>query len=168
MKYSKEFKLDCVMRYKNGDYIPTPSWLSQRECFMCQVRGWSRIYDLLGEAGLEHGKPTLDINKRIELINRVESGESYSSVALAAGIQHDLLIKWHKIYKEKGIDGLKLLKRGKPPMAKAKKEVANKNPKDMTKEELLEALELATIENEYLKKLSALVQKRKAQEQKKK
>ena len=53
-------------------------------------------------------------------------------------------------------------------MTKSKKEVANKDPKDMTRKELLEALEMATIENEYLKKLSALVQKRKAQEQKKK
>ena len=38
----------------------------------------------------------------------------------------------------------------------------------MSREELIEALEMATIENEYLKKLHALVQKRKAQEQKKK
>ena len=65
-------------------------------------------------------------------------------------------------------NGLKLLKRGRPSMAKQNKEVAKKDPKDMTREELLEALEMATIENEYLKKLSALVQKRKAQEQKKK
>jgi len=167
MKYSKEFKLDCVMRYKNGDSIKDPSGVIH-VCFRKQLLRWVKIYDSLGEAGLEHGKPTLDINQRIKLIERVEAGESYTSAALSAGIQNDLLSKWHKIYKEKGIDGLKLLKRGKSPMKKAKKEVANKNLKDMTKEDLLKALELATIENEYLKKLSALVQKRKAQEQKKK
>lgn len=156
------------MRYKNGDYISTPTGFIKRDNFMCQVRKWNRIYDSLGEVGLEHGRPTLDINRRIELINRVESGESYMSVAYSAGIQNDLLINWHKIYKESGIDGLKLLKRGKSSMTKAKKEVTNKDPKDMTKEELLEALELVTIENKYLKKLNALVQKRKAQERKKK
>jgi len=155
------------MRYKNGDYIKDPPGVNHKH-FHRQVTKWAKIYDSLGEAGLEHGKPTLDINQRIELIDQVESGVSYSSVALAAGIQHDLLIKWHKIYKEKGIDGLKLLKRGKSSMKKGKEEVTNKNPKDMTKEELLEALELVTIENEYLKKLNALVQKRKTQEQKKK
>ena len=168
MKYSKEFKLECVQRYKNGDHIEDPSG-AKHKCFQDQVRKWTRIYDSLGEAGLEHGRPTLDINQRIELINRVESGESYKSVAFSAGIQVDLLIKWHKIYQEKGIDGLKLLRRGrKPSMTKQNKEVVKKDPKNMTREELLEALEMATIENEYLKKLSALVQKRKAQEQKKK
>ena len=44
----------------------------------------------------------------------------------------------------------------------------NKADEDKTKEELLEELKLARIENEYLKKLSALVQERKAREQKKK
>lgn len=167
MKYSKEFKLECVQRYKNGDYIEDLPGVKHSN-FRDQVRKWTRISDSLGEKGLEHGRPTLDINQRIELINRVESGESYTSVALSAGIHDDLLIKWHKIYQEKGIDGLKLLKRGRPSMAKQNKEVAKKDPKDMSRDELLEALEMATIENEYLKKLSALVQKRKAQEQKKK
>lgn len=167
MKYSKEFKLECVQRYKNGDYIKDPPGVKHKNFFR-QIIGWSKIYDSLGEVGLQHGRPTLDINQRIELINRVETGESYNSVAESVGIQHDLLIKWHKIYKESGIDGLKLLKKGKPSMAKQDKNVVKKDPKDMSKEELLEALEMATIENEYLKKLSALVQKRKAQEQKKK
>ena len=168
MKYSKEFKLECIQKYKNGDYIKDPPGVKHKQ-FHRQVARWSKIYDSLGEAGLEHGKPTLDISQRIELIKRVEAGEPYTSVAYSAGIYEDLLIKWHKIYQDKGIDGLKLLKRGrKSSMANKKKPKANKDPKDMTKEELLEALELAQIENEYLKKLSALVQKRKAQEQKKK
>ena len=167
MKYSKEFKLQCVQRYKNGDYIEDPLGVKHKT-FHDQLLLWVRIYDSLGEAGLEHGKPTLDINQKIELINRVEAGESYWSVALSVGIQAELLIKWHKIYKESGIDGLILLKRGRPSMAKTNMDVAKKEPKDMTRDELIEALEMATIENEYLKKLSALVQKRKAQEQKKK
>ena len=167
MKYSKEFKLECVQRYKNGDYIEDPPGVKHRY-FHKQVLEWDKIYDSMGEAGLEHGRTTLDINQRIELINRVETGESYNSVALSAGIKPDLLIRWHKIYIESGIDGLKLLKRGKPPMTEKKKKAVRKDPKDMTKEELLEAYEMVVIENEYLKKLRALVQKRKAQEQKKK
>ena len=167
MKYSKEFKLECVLRYKNGDHIKDPPGVNHRS-FRDQVAIWSRIYDSLGETGLEYGKPTLDTKQRIELINRVDNGESYSSVALSVGLQQCTLIRWHNIYKESGIEGLKLLKRGRPSMAKQSKDVAKKNPKNMSKEELLEALELATIENEYLKKLSALVQKRKAQERKKK
>ncbi|MBQ5553023.1 MAG: helix-turn-helix domain-containing protein [Erysipelotrichaceae bacterium] len=165
MKYSKEFKLECIRKRKEGIYIATPPGFRERDCFLNQVRDWTRIYDSLGEAGLEHGRPTLDIDQRLELIRRVENGESYKSAALSAGIGDDLLIKWHKIYMEKGIDGLKSLKRGKPSM---KKKPVSKEDSDKTKEELLKELEYVRAENEYLKKLSALVQERKAREQKKK
>ena len=165
MKYSKEFKLECVRKRKEGIYIETPPGCKKRHNFTKQVRIWSKIYDSLGEAGLEHGRPTLNTEQRLELIERVENGESYSSAALSAGIQDDVLIKWHKIYMEKGVDGLKSLKRGKPSM---KKKPVSKEDSDKAKEELLKELEYVRAENEYLKKLSALVQERKAREQKKK
>ena len=168
MKYTKEFKLECVLKYRNGEYIHDPPGV-RHEAFHDQVAKWNKIYDSLGEAGLEHGRPTLDIEQRVELIKRVENGESYNAVACSAGINSDLLVKWHRTYLKNGIDGLKSLKRGRPSMPKKKVEInINKADKDKTKEELLEELKLARIENEYLKKLSALVQKRKAQEQKKK
>jgi len=169
LKYSKEFKLECIRKRKERLYIETPSGFKDRNCFMEQVRKWEKVYDSLGETGLEHGRPTLDIEQRIELIKRVECGESCKSVAHGAGIGTELLARWHRIYLEKGMDGLKSLKRGRSPMPKKKVEInVNKADEDKTKEELLEELKLARIENDYLKKLNALVQKRKAQEQKKK
>lgn len=169
MKYTKEFKLECIRKRKEGIHIETPSGFKDRDNFMQQIRKWEKMYASLGEAGLEHGKPTLDVEQRIGLIQRVENGESYKSVAYGAGIGDDLLVKWHRIYSEKGMDGLKSLKRGKPSMSRKKVEIdINKADEDKSREELLEELKLARIENEYLKKLSALVQKRKAQEQKRK
>jgi len=169
LKYSKEFKLECIRKRKEGIHIETPPGFKDRDYFIGQIRKWEKIYESLGEAGLEHNKSTLNIEQRIELFKRVESGESYKSVAHGAGIGNDLLAKWHRIYLEKGIDGLKSLKRGRPSMSKKKVEInINKADEDKTKEELLEELKLARIENDYLKKLNALVQKRKAQEQKKK
>ncbi len=53
-------------------------------------------------------------------------------------------------------------------MKDKKHESVKKQDSDKTKEELLEELEYVRAENEYLKKLSALVQERKAREQKKK
>jgi len=169
LKYSKEFKLECIRKRKEGIHIETPSGFKDRDGFMGQVRKWERIYDSLGEAGLEHGRPALNIEQRIKLIERIENGESYKSAAYSAGIGDDLLIKWHRIYLEKGMDGLKSLNRGRPSMPKKKVETnASKADEDKTREELLEELKLARIENDYLKKLNALVQKREAQEQKKK
>ena len=167
MKYSKEFKLECIRKYKNGEYIEDPPGVSHKN-FHDQVLRWTMVYDSLGEAGLEHGKPALDIDQRLELIRRVENGESYNSAAYSAGIGEDLLIKWHRIYMEKGIDGLKSLKRGRKPMENKKADSVKKKDSDKTREELLEELQYVRAENEYLKKLSALVQERKAREQKKK
>ncbi len=165
MKYSKDFKLECIRKYKNGEYIKDPPGI-KHHAFYVQYRKWAKIYDSLGEAGLEHRKPTLNIDQRLELIRRVENGESYMSVAFSAGIGNDLLIKWHKLYMKNGIDGLKSLKKGKPFMKK--KKPVKKEDSDKTREELLEELQYVRAENEYLKKLSALVQERKAREQKKK
>ena len=165
MKYSKEFKLDCIRKYKNGEYIEDPPGTNHKY-FHNQVIRWSKIYNSLGEKGLEHGRPTLNINQRLELFQKVEAGESYESVALSVGIQTCALIKWHRIYLESGIDGLKSLKRGRSPMNK--KKPINKDDSKKTKEELLEEIEYLRAENEYLKKLDALVQKRKAQPPKKK
>ena len=166
MKYSKEFKLECIKKRKQGIHIETPSGFTCRDNFMRQIRRWSKIYDSLGEAGLEHGRVTLDVYQRLELIKRVEAGESYGSAACSAGIQNELLMKWHKIYMESGIDGLKSLKKGRPSMNK--KKPVDKEDSKKTNEELLKELEYVRAENEYLKKLTALVQKRKAREQKKK
>ena len=34
MKYSWELKLECVNKYKNGEYIAHPEAPNQRECFI--------------------------------------------------------------------------------------------------------------------------------------
>ena len=168
MRYTKEFKLECIKKYKNGDHIIDPPGPTHHQ-FHNMVLRWVHIYDILGEAGLNHDKPKLSAETIVELIERVESGESYTQVAYNVGKQAATLIKWHKIYRQEGFDGLKSLKRGRKPMTTKKKA----KPKDsLTQEERIKELEETNeylrAENEYLKKLNALVQKRKAQEPKKK
>ena len=161
MKYSKEFKLECVMKYKNGEYVKDPPGVKHKS-FHRQVQRWKYIYDSLGEIGLEHNKPTLSFEERLQLIVRVENGDSYTYVANSVGIQESLLIKWHKIYRQEGIDGLKSLKRGRSAMKK--KTQTEKSLDQMTDKEKIkyyqEQLEYLEAENAYLKKLRALVQRK--------
>ena len=169
MKYSKEFKLECVMKYKNGEYIKDPPGTKHKH-FHNQVLKWVQQYDSLGELALEHNRPTLSVKEKIGLIVRVENGESYTSVARSAGTHESQLIKWHKIYLQDGIDGLQSLKRGKSKMSKKtyiEKSLDQMTPEEKTKyyEERLEYLEA---ENAYLKKLRALVQSKQDQQRKKK
>ena len=164
MKYTKEFKIECIKKYKNREFIKDPPGV-KHNVFHRQILEWTSIYDKLGEVGIDHKKAKLSVQKIIELIERVESGEPYAQVAYSVGRRHDLLIKWHKIYLQYGIDGLKSLKRGRKPMT-VKKPKEDKEKSEL--EKLKEENEYLRAENEYLKKLNALVQKRKAQEPKKK
>lgn len=164
MKYTKEFKLKCVKKYKKGERLKDPQGCKHKT-FMGKVRKWCRIYDALGEAGLEHKNTTRTLEEKLALIERVMNGESIKSVAYSNGIEDSLLSKWYKKYREFGVDGLKLDRRGRPKnMAKETK----KSNEPKTKEELEKENEYLRAENEVLKKLSALVQKRMDQQQKKK
>ena len=168
MKYSKEFKLECVMKYKNGEHIKDPPGTKHKH-FHNQVLKWGRQYDSIGELALDHKRPTLSVEERLRLIVRVENGESYTSVARSAGTYESQLIKWHKIYLQDGIEGLQSLKRGKSKMnnkPKIEKSLDQMTPEEKNKyyEERLEYLEA---ENAYLKKLRALVQSKQDQQRKK-
>ena len=164
MRYSKEFKIECVKKHMDGCYIETPLGC-QRNTFMNKVRAWVRTYETLGDLGLDHNKPQLTLNEKLILMSRIQSGESISYVAASVGRQTSSLSRWYKIYLEKGVDGLKSLKRGRKPSMTNKK----KNNKNETSiKELREELEYLRAENAYLKKLNALVQKRKDRQQKKK
>ena len=164
MRFTTEFKLECVKKYQNGEHIDLPTGWKYRT-FKNRVRMWSRIYESLGEIGLEHKKPKRTWQDKMNMIQRVLNGESIQETALSNGIQSDLLSKWYKIYQESGIDGLKLDRRGRHRKM-AKKPKTSNEPK--TKEELEKELEYLRAENEYLKKLNALVQKRKGRQPKKK
>ncbi|MBR1581976.1 MAG: IS3 family transposase, partial [Bacilli bacterium] len=73
MKYSWEFKLECVNKYKNGEYIATPGKTrNQRITFMHHVKGWVKIYNDLGTNGLKHSSTNKNWTpeKRFELVDK--------------------------------------------------------------------------------------------------
>lgn len=90
------------------------------------------------------------------MIERVLDGESFNELALSNGIRVTLLSNWYKVYQRSGVDGLKLDKQGRPPKMKKKQKLPDQ-PK--IQKNLEQELEELRAENEYPKKLSALVQK---------
>ena len=79
---------------------------------------------------------------------------------------HDIVNKWERIYYEEGPQGLYIERRGrsKNMSSKPKKKKLNKE----VEEDLIEEVQRLRMENEYLKKLNALVQERIKRENKKK
>ena len=131
---------------------------------------WAKIYDIYGESGLGHRNRHWAYEDKTNAVQRVLDGESYHEVAHSLGMSNITQITtWHRKYLELGWDGLKLDGRGRKRKMGNKPIKPYKN-KSQAEEivELRKRLEYLEAENAYLKKLAALVQQRKAQEQKKK
>lgn len=170
MRYTKEFKLECVKKYLKGEHVDDPGGCKHKTFHTTLLR-WVRIYNCLGEKGLDHKKPKLSFNDKLQMCLRAASGEAFTSIAFSYGRNESYVSNLYKKYLINGEDGLKLDKRGRPSKMKNKdiKEIIKneKNPKER-EEILLQKIEDLEIENEYLKKLKALVQKRMDQQHKKK
>ena len=169
MKYSWEFKLECVNKYKNGECINISGSPGFHHGFMNRVRNWVATYDELGVDGLKHSPNKKDWTpeKRFELVAKVLAGNSIRSVAKNAHIDSGQLYQWVRRYNEKGMDGLQC-KKGRPTKQFVMKKKTKKSKLSVSEQEELKLLrernEYLEMENEYLKKLDALVSKREAAE----
>ena len=165
MRYTLEFKLECVERYKSGKRIETPPGCKSRTGFLTHVYEWVQRYDDLGIAGLTHSPTNQDWTpgKRFELVAKVLSGRSIKGVAREAHVNDGQLYQWVKRYRERGMEGLEC-HHGKPPeVPNMPKKKPKLTPSEREELELLRARnEYLEAENQYLKKLDALVTKREA------
>ena len=159
MKYSLKFKLKMINLKKEGKPLEYPTGCSL-STFMHKVRFWERIYDLHGEKGLEHKTKALSIYEKEALVKRVFNGESITEISILVGKERSEIIKWCKLYRQYGIKGLELKKRGRKPTMPRKDKEANKNTENNKSKYTDEEIEYILAENEYLKKLNALIQEK--------
>ena len=172
MKYSWQFKLEYVTKYKKGEYIETPGKTQiQRNEFLRFVNLWAKIYDDLGIDGLKRppANKRWTSEERFKLVAKVLAGNSIRSVSKNANINNGMLYQWVRRYNEKGMDGLKC-KTGRPIKQIVMGKKIKKSKLSISEQEELKLLrernEYLEMENEYLKKLDALVSKREAAEAK--
>ncbi len=165
MKYSWEYKLQCVENYKIGKQNIKPKWckLNNRN-FITMIESWVRLYNLHGIDGLKHKQFNKDwtAEERFELVAKVLAGQSKKSVAIEAGINVGQLYQWVQKYKTLGYSGLELNKRGRHPKEpKPMKKVIDNTKLTISEKEELKLLkrrnEYLEAENAYLKKVRALV-----------
>lgn len=167
MKYDYELKLRmCKEMEETGKGYRAIS--HKYPITQYKIRYIYSLYKRYGPDVLKHNYSRWTKPQKEEAIKRVLSGESITSVSLDMAISSiGTLSCWVKEYKENGYTIVER-SRGKPQMNKS----STKKKENLTKEEYLKQLEKENlelrIENEYLKKLDALVSKRKAQQQKKK
>jgi len=167
-KYSDALRLKIVKDYLSGksggfDVLSKKYGLNQSN-----IRRWVHKYEIHGAKGLVGRKESYSGEFKVHVVEYMHNNRmSLVSVANQFCIQSvPTLSKWERIYYEYGKDALLEERRGRNNMGK-KKPVKPKNDVNQN-EDLLAEVQRLRMENEYLKKLNALVQERERSEQKKK
>lgn len=158
-KYSVEFKLEVVKYYEENrcGYETTAKHFNVG--FAC-VQRWVNKYKVHGVKGLIKNQQQYNGKFKQNVVEYMHNNHlSLQETAIHFNLAGDWIVsKWERIYYEEGSQGLYIDKRGRKKNMSSKPE-KKKLSKDV-EEDLIAEVQRLRMENAYLKKLQALVQKR--------
>lgn len=167
MKYSYEYKMECVDLYRQGKWPKAPDGLDQKS-FRNKIREWVRIEEAQGPEALRHKaqNKVWSADEKYELVSKVLAGNSVRETSISAGIDSGLLYSWVRCYKLKGYAGLAAQRKGRPPKEpNMKKKVVLAELTPSEREEMIRLRaenKYLRAENEVIKKEIALREERRA------
>ena len=168
-KYSKEFKLK-VVKYcleEHHGFVETAKHF--KIASKNSVQSWVRKYQKHGVKGLmKNLKASYSGDFKQNVIEYMHQNHlSAIETSLIFNLGNNYIVnKWERIYYEEGPQALYRERRGKSKKMSFKPKKKNLNKE--VEEDLIAENQRLRMENEYLKKLNALVQERIKQENKKK
>ena len=159
-KYSQEEKIEAVLRVvEEGMSIQSSARILGTN--KAVVQRWVARYRQFGLEGLflKHG--SYDGAFKVSVIEYMHDNHlSLFQTAVKFGIPTDVTVgKWERIYYEEGPQGLYRDNRGRKSKMNSDKPT-KKNLNKETEEDLIAEIQRLRMENDYLKKLQALVQER--------
>ena len=170
-KFDVNFKLKVIEAYKNHEPLHLVEG-TKKESMVRNAQDWTLLYKKFGLAGIDTRviSNNYSLKDKIKAVRLVERGKTYSEAARIMGARdHATVRRWCLAYRKDGIAGLQYRKGIK---TKTSIELSTPMRKRLSKGEREELLslrkrnEILELENEYLKKLDALVSKREAEEAK--
>lgn len=164
--YSNELKLEIVKRYQEGN-VGLNALAEEYHVNRCDIQKWKAAYAEHGIEGLtaKHGTYTGDF--KVAVVEYMHNtGTSMRQTAAHFNIPTLKSVSdWERIYYEQGKEALYIERRGRASKMGTNK--SKKPKKDLTaNEDLLAEVQRLRMENQYLKKLNALVQERERSEKK--
>ena len=162
-KYSFEEKCEAVQRVLDG--MSSNESARIMGSYHSEVDAWFHLYENHGWEALRNGGASYDGAFKVMVVEYMHDNHlSCRSTAAYFGIkEHGTVASWERIYYEEGSEGLLRKKpRGRPPKCMGKKKPVSQKKEltEETKEDLIAEVQRLRMENEYLKKLRALVQER--------
>ena len=169
-KYSFEEKLEAVLRVTNEE-MSTSHSARIMGVHVSQLQRWVHLYNEHGINGLKNSGASYDGKFKVMVVEYMHANHlSCQATANKFCIKGVYTVdKWERIYYEEGPAGLlKKSKKRRPPKSMSTKKKQQKKLPKKTEEDLIAEVQRLRMENEYLKKLQALVQERIDQENGKK
>ena len=163
-RVSTELKLEIVEHYQKGD-IGAQRLADQYHVSKSDVFKWNAAYLEHGVAGLCTTHGTYSGDFKIAVVEYMHNhGVSIRQTAARFNIPTWTTVsKWERIYYEEGKEALYEERRGRARKMEIRK--SENQEKNIEKnEDLLAEVQRLRMENEYLKKLNALIQEREKSE----
>ena len=158
-KYTAEEKLQAALRYLEGKE-------SSREIAKSigtdhkAILNWTKQYEHNGVGAFIKSYTNYTAQFKLDVLNfMIEHGTSLMETAAIFGVAAPTSIgHWRKQFETKGFDALQSKKKGRPSMKKETNKQPKQTPVEGSPEALQARIKQLEMENEYLKKLNALVQ----------
>ena len=159
MRYSHEYKLNCIELYRQGKWPETPDGIKQHN-FRCMVKRWVRMEETNSSDALKHkmSNKNWTPEEKLELVSQVLAGNANQVIAIKAGISDGMLYQWVRKYKMYGYNGLIAKKKGRKPKNPNMKKRNIHNPRKIEESEYEELIRLRA-ENEYIKAENEVIKK---------
>ncbi len=161
--YSTELKLEIVQRYLQGD-AGVKKLAEEYHVHKGDIQKWRDAYLEHGIDGLNTRPKSYSGDFKVSVVEYMHNtGSSLRKTAAHFNIPcRDLITRWERIYYEEGKEALYIERRGRASTMRIKKP---RKPKKVNEnEDLLAEVQRLRMENEYLKKLNALIQEREKSE----
>ncbi|KMY28284.1 transposase [Lysinibacillus xylanilyticus] len=158
-KYTAKDKLQAVERYLNGkesSYDIAKSMETDNKAIL----KWVKQYEYNGVEAFIQPYTNYTLEFKMDVLNfMIENGTSLNETAAIFKIPAPSTISvWRKQYEIQGLDALQSKKKGRPSMKKEFNKQSKQAPVEGSTEALEARIKQLEMENEYLKKLNALVQ----------
>jgi len=158
-KFTAEKKLQAVLRYLNGNesFKVIAQSLGADDKI---IRVWKKQYEHNGVEAFVKRYTNYSAQFKLDVLNyMIENGTSLNETAAIFGIAApSTILQWHKKYETQGFDALQSKKKGRPSMKKETKNQPKQTLVEGSTEALQARIKQLEMENDYLKKLNALVQ----------
>lgn len=150
MKYSYEFKKNCIELYKQGKWADTPRGIN-KYYFRNYIRRWNNLVETHGIEVLKHKSHNNSflVEDKYNSVLEVVKGKSTYQVSIELGISEGNIQNWVNKYKIYGYNGLVNKKKGRKSQNTTMKKTNIHKAKKLNESEREELIRLRA-ENEYI------------------